>query len=104
MFSAYKVQMYQFHQIQIVKRYFTNRPELEASQELLLIVKQLCRTDKESFVGAFEEWIDKWSDFIKERSKDPKTGKSYYKHRKLRSAYLSLKRNMGISVDVVRFL
>lgn len=33
-FSKYKVQMYQFHQVQIVKRYLTQSPELEASKEL----------------------------------------------------------------------
>lgn len=93
-FGQYKVQMCQFHQIQIVKRYLTEEPELEASKELLSIVKTLCHTDKESFMGLFEQWTDKWSNFIKERSIDKKTGKSRYMHRRLRSAYLSIKRNM----------
>ena len=47
--------MCQFHQLSIVKRYLTQNPELEASIELLNIVKQLCSTDKESFVGMFEQ-------------------------------------------------
>ena len=93
-FGQYKVQMCQFHQIQIVKRYLTEEPELEASKELLSIVKTLCHTDKESFMGLFEQWTDKWSNFIKERSIDKKTGKSRYMHRRLRSAYLSIKRQL----------
>lgn len=92
--SKYKVQMCQFHQVQIVKRYLTCSPELEASKELLYIAKMLCHTDKESFIGVFDEWFVKWSDFLKERTKDKRTGKSHYTHPRLRSAYLSIKRNM----------
>lgn len=60
MFSGYKVQMCQFHQIQIVKRYLTERPELPASKELLSIAKILFHMDKESFTRAFEEWMNKY--------------------------------------------
>lgn len=94
LFSKYKVQMCQFHQLKIVQRHLTLRPELPASQELLYIVKFMFRTDRESFEGLFDEWICKWACFLKERSIDNKTGKSYYKHKRLRSAYLSVKRNM----------
>lgn len=93
-FCRYKIQMCQFHQVQIVKRYLTASPELEASKELLSIIRLLCHTDKASFVGLFERWVDKWATFLKERSFDPKTRKSHYTHRRLRSAYLSIKRNM----------
>jgi len=58
LFSQYRVQMSQFHQVSIVKRYLTQRPELEASIELLNLVKQLCHTDKECFVALFEQWIE----------------------------------------------
>ncbi|MGI6047980.1 MAG: hypothetical protein ACOYEG_08245 [Petrimonas sp.] len=52
------------------------------------------RTDKESFIGLFDEWCVKWSEFLKERMIDKKTGKSHYTHTRFRSAYLSIKRNM----------
>lgn len=94
MLSNYRVQMCQFHQVQIVKRYLTSNPELEASKELLSISKMLCNTDKDSFIGIFEDWVDKWADFLKERTLDERTGKTHYKHKRLRSAYLSIKRNM----------
>jgi hypothetical protein len=93
-FSLYRVQMCQFHQIRIIKRYLTQNPELKASIELLEIVRLLCRTDKESFVGMFEAWHGRWSEFIKERYVEKKTGKKRYVHCRLRSAYLSIKRNM----------
>lgn len=94
MFSKYRVQMCQFHQVSIIKRYLTQNPELQASKELLQLSYLLCRTDKESFTGALNEWFECWSSFLKERSVDLNTGKSHYVHRRVRSAYLSLKRNM----------
>lgn len=93
-FSKYKVQMCQFHQAAIIRRYITLNPKLEAGKELKELTKLLCRTDKESFIGAFNEWLDKWSAFLKERVIDPNTGSKRYAHKKLRSAYLSLKRNL----------
>jgi hypothetical protein len=36
----------------------------------------------------------RWSDYLNERSKSPSTGKTYYTHKRLRSAYLSLKRHL----------
>ena len=94
MFCSYPVQMCQFHQVSIVRRYLTKQPELEASRELWDTVKLITRTDKESFIGMFLSWEQKWSDFLKERSVEKKTGKTRYTNSRLRSAYLSLKRNM----------
>jgi hypothetical protein len=92
--SSYKVQMCQFHQVAIVRRYITISPKLEAGKELKAVVKLLTRTDKESFIEAFNNWMLKWDKFLKERTINPITGKSKYTHGKLRSAYLSIKRNM----------
>ena len=94
LFADYPVQMCQFHQIGIVRRYLTQHPDLEASIELLSIIKTLCHTDKERFMTSFDRWQIKWSDFLKERYIEKKTGKSRYVHQRLRSAYLSIKRNM----------
>jgi len=93
-FSNYKVQMCQFHQVAIIRRYITISPKLEAGKELKQIVKLLTKTDKESFLGLFDQWVVKWSDFLNERRIDTQTEKSRYVHKKLRSAYLSIKRNL----------
>ena len=92
--SLYRVQMCQYHQLRIVQRYLTRKPELPASIELLSISHLLTKTDKESFIGSFKEWCERWDGFLRERTRDNKTGKSRYVHKRLRSAYLSLKRNM----------
>lgn len=93
-FSHHKVQMCQFHQAAIIRRYITNNPKLEAGKELKEISKLLTRTDKESFIGALNTWYCKWEKFLKEKRIDPVNGKNRYVHRSLRSAYLSIKRNL----------
>ena len=67
-FPNYKFQLCQFHQVMTIKTKLTSRPKLEASKELLVISKMLCHTNKESFIGALEEWYTKWKDFLKERT------------------------------------
>ncbi len=93
MFAHIPVQMCNFHQVAIVRRYLTKRPKMAASQELWKITLLLVHTDRESFEGALMSWHSKWEGFLKERKADP-SGKSRYVHRKLRSAYRSLKMNL----------
>jgi hypothetical protein len=85
--------MCQFHQTAIITRYLTRKPKLLAAKELREIVLMLAKTDKESFIGLLDEWHIKWSIFLKERSTNVETGKSFYTHKKLRSAYRSLMTN-----------
>ena len=96
--SPYPVQLCQFHQMLIVRRYITQDPEIEASAALLDLVNNMTRMDKESFVGAFNEWYDRYKDIINERSHDKRIKKKTppYMRPRLRSAYLSVKRNMPL--------
>ena len=93
-FGNTPVQMCQFHQVAIIRRYITKNPKLSASIELKEIVSLLKQTDKESFQGALGDWFIKWESFLKERTINLETGKSHYTHKRLRSAYRSLKSNM----------
>ena len=92
------VQMCQFHQILIIRRYLTQEPDLEASVQLLDLVKSITRMDKESFIGAFNEWYEKYKDVLNERVHDKRIKRNMppYMRPRLRSAYLSLKRNMPL--------
>ena len=92
------VQMCQFHQILIIRRYLTKEPDLEASNELLELVKNITRMDKDSFIGAFNEWYVKYKDVLNERIQDKRIKRHTppYMRPRLRSAYLSLKRNMPL--------
>ena len=51
----------------IVRRYITQDPDIEAFAELLKLVNNITKMDKESFVGAFEEWYEKYKDIVNER-------------------------------------
>jgi hypothetical protein len=59
-FKDIPVQMCQFHQSAIIKRYLTKKPKLKASQELMQVVEMMTITDKESFIGALGLWHEKW--------------------------------------------
>lgn len=93
-FSDIPVQMCHFHQKQIIKRHLTSKPKLEASIELKVITATLTETDEETFTNKLNEWHEKWKDFLKERTTDLETGKWHYTHKRLRSAYNSLKKNL----------
>jgi GTP-binding protein EngB required for normal cell division len=93
-FKDIPVQMCQFHQAAIIRRYLTKRPKLQASRELMEIVDLMKKTDKESFSGSLMDWFNKWEWFLDERSTNLETGKTFYTHKKLRSAARSLKNNL----------
>jgi hypothetical protein len=59
------------------------------------VVDLMKQTDKESFIGALEMWFDKWGDFLNERALNQNNNKSFYTHKRLRSAYRSLKSNLN---------
>jgi len=93
-FNKTPLQMCQFHQVAIIRRYITKNPKMPASIELKELVALLKMTDKESFEGGLDLWFIKWKAFLNERTTSPETGKSYYTHKRLRSAYRSLKTNL----------
>jgi hypothetical protein len=86
------IQMCQFHQVAIIRRYLTKKPKMQASRELWDFVLILAKIDKESFEGGLAAWYTKWAGFLNERKRDA-MGKNRYIHKKLRSAYRSLKTN-----------
>ena len=93
-FQDIPVQMCQFHQSAIIRRYLTKRPKLQAGVELMQVLDTMKQTDKASFEGQLYEWHNKWKTFLDERSINAESGKSFYTHKRLRSAYRSLKSNL----------
>ena len=86
--------MCHFHQKQIIRRHLTNKPKLEASIELKQITKILTYTDEQTFQNELNQWHEKWKDWLKEKTINPETGKWFYTHKKVRSAFNSLKTNL----------
>ncbi|MCK4562496.1 MAG: hypothetical protein KAT78_06290 [Flavobacteriaceae bacterium] len=83
-------QMCHFHMKQIIKRYITMRPKLEASKELKRIMTNLTKTTEKNFTKKLEYWHKKYYQFLNEKTKSSTTGKLQYTHPRLRSAYRSL--------------
>jgi hypothetical protein len=102
-FKGIPVQMCHFHQRQIIKRYLTTRPKLLASKELKEIVSTLVATDERIFAEQLNEWHNKWKNFLKEKTTNPETGKWCYTHKRVRSAYRSLKTNLPFLFTYQRY-
>ena len=94
LFGEVPMQMCQFHQIQIVQRYLTRKPKSQAAIELKKVTLKLTKLTKIKFINDLNNWYLRWFDYLNERSQSPSTGKTYYTHKRLRSAYLSLKKHL----------
>jgi hypothetical protein len=93
-FEGIPVQMCHFHQQAIITRKLTNRPKLTAGVELKSLSLKLCKSKKDDFIRLLSDWHNRWEDFIKERTVNSETGRWHYTHKRLRSAYFSLKNNL----------
>ena len=59
LFVGIPVQMCNFHQVAIIRRYLTKKPRMQASKEQWEHILLLVKTDKESFEGGLVAWHDK---------------------------------------------
>lgn len=89
-FSAYKIQMCQFHMVAIVRRKLTKNPQLIAGKELLDLAYRLKTMSYKDFEEEFMQWKKKWHDFLKEKTVNEVTGRTIYTHQRLRSAMTSI--------------
>lgn len=101
-FGNLPIQMCHFHQKQIVVRYITMNPILDAGKELLALTNTLSITNEKEFTLAFKNWSDKWKTFLSEKTVS-ENGRSFYTHRNLRSARDSIKRHLPYLFTFERF-
>lgn len=93
MLSGIPYQLCQFHQLMRIRQLLTNNPKLPASVELKTIASFLTTSNKEQFRAMLEDWHNRWKDFLKEKTIID-GGKSFFTHRRTRSAYYSLKTHL----------
>jgi hypothetical protein len=93
-FKDMPVQMCQFHQIQIVRRYLTTRPKLEAGKDLRLITLALPTVTEQLFTELLNLWYERWEQFLKEKTISEDGKHWHYTHKRIRSAYRSLNTNL----------
>ena len=94
-FAQYPFQLCQYHQIARIRQLLTSNPRLPSARELWLLVCTLTRKNRAGFTAELEAWHGRWEDFLSERSTG-EDGRTHYTHRRLRSAYLNLKRNADV--------
>ena len=93
-FKDIPVQVCQFQQLKTVTKYLTRRPKTEAGRELRALTLKLTKTNEKTFTIALTAWEKKWHHFYTEKTHILDTNRFYYTHKNVRSAYLSLKRNL----------
>jgi hypothetical protein len=93
------IQMCHFHQQAIITRYLTRKPKLKASIDLKRISSYLGKVEQKRFELLLEYWYKKYEVFIKEKTYNAQTEKWHYTHRRLRSAYRSLKETVQTFVS-----
>ena len=86
--------MCHFHQKRIIQRYITKHPKLQASKDLQKIMYKLTSTNETIFTKKLDIWYTTYKDFLSEKTLNESTGKEYYTHAKLVSAYKSLRTNL----------
>jgi hypothetical protein len=95
-FKDIPVQMCHFHQLQIVTKYLTRRPQTEAGKELRSLALTVTKTNEQMFTKSLLAWEKKYHRFYTERTHILGTNRFYYTHKSVRSAYMSLKRNLPL--------
>lgn len=93
-FKGIPTQMCHFHQKKIINKYLTTRPKLPAGQELRMISKTIPHSNEKTLSRELNAWLQKWKEFLKQKTTDPYTGRWFYTHKRIRSAYRSLITNL----------
>lgn len=89
-FSGIPYQMCHVHMERLVTRGTTRHPQTEAGVVLLALVRSLHTTNSQTFYQRLEAYIEKYRDFLNEKTTNPLTGEQYWTHKELRAAVMSL--------------
>lgn len=93
-FKDIPVQICQFHQWKIVRKYLTLRPKLASHQALLAIAGRIAKSTEAEMRSMLERFAVAYKADLEEHVVCPCCNKKKYTHRKLRSAYRSLMTNL----------
>ncbi len=91
-FNPIPFQMCHVHMERLVIVGTTRKPQLEAGQALLALVRGLYTLNGETFRSYLKMYIEKYRDFLNEKTTNPFTGETFFTHEPLRKAALSLVR------------
>lgn len=90
------VQLCQFHQVQCIIHYLSRHPKDPAPKALLALTYRMKNCTEKEFKQGLKQWYQQHKEYLNERSINLETGKTWYTHKRLRTAYFSLKRNIPL--------
>lgn len=93
-FKDIPVQVCQFHQMRNVTKYLTRRPKTLLGQELRAIMLQLPYSNEKEFTKLLSDWKKDHHNILTDKTHIAGTRRWYYTYKKVRSAYLSMERNL----------
>lgn len=93
-FKDIPVQVCQFHQMRTVTKYLTRRPETLAGIALRTIMLKLPQSNEKEFAKLLSDWKKDRAEILTDKTYILGTRRWYYTHKKVRSAYMSLERNL----------
>lgn len=91
-FFGIPFQMCQVHMERIVTAGTTKHPQLEAGRVLLALIHTLHETDRLTFTVRVRHYMDRYGNFLNERTTSLISGETFFTHEPLRKAALSLVR------------
>jgi len=92
-FSYLPYQMCLVHMERLIVKGTTRNPILEAGQVLLALAKTLHTTDSKTWNKRLDQYIERYRDFLNEKTTNPLTGEQYWTHENLRLALMRLIRH-----------
>ena len=91
-FDDIPMQMCQFHMLQIINRKLTRKPQSIAAGALRKLALKLTEQTRDEFTNNLNIWYLEYKNYYNEYDISESTGKKIYTHRRLRSAYKSLRK------------
>lgn len=91
-----RLQRCQVHVVRMALLALGNKPKSLESQQLKEIIKLIpkisSKTEKQRCLSLLLHWYKDHKGYVNEKTINPQTGRSWYKHRLLRRSYYSIKR------------
>lgn len=92
-FHGIPYQMCHVHMERLVVKGTTKNPQTEAGQVLLALTRTLHYTDSRTFNRRLDAYVEKYRDFLNEKTTNPLTDEQYWTHKELRQALRRLLRH-----------
>ena len=102
-FEGIPIQVCQFHQMRTVTKYLTRRPETSAGAALRAIMLELPKSTEKVFTTLLTGWKRAYTHILTDKTYVLGTKHWYYTHKKTRSAYLSMERNLPYLFTYLRY-